>query len=180
MAMDKASQFKFEDSDIIYIPHHGIMYKITWKALKMSNLIKTFFEDIYFVDIQAGLGETKTDEYIINITETPEGIKKTITLVGDSYNNIEPMTFRFVIELISYYSIHGMFHDTEFKRIQDISLYFVFDVYKASNFFDIPELIIGFAKYIAENIKMDLLNLSEIPLRPELDQIYSRNLTNIN
>ncbi len=153
MAMASASLFKFDDSDIINIPNNGITHSTTWKALKMSNLIKTSFEDIFFNNIYVSLGENITDEHIIKIDEIPEGIQKTITLIGESYNTVEKQVFSYVIELISYYSIHGTFHETAFKKIHEVSLSMLFDVYKASNFLDIPELLDGCAEYIASLIK---------------------------
>ncbi len=147
-------QFKFDDSDIIYIPNNGTIYTVTWKALKMSELIRSSFLDIFFDDIRlTNLGENVYPESIITVQQTEEGLKKTITLVGETFNTIEGPVFKIVLDMIKYYAEYGMFYETSFKDIHDISLKMLFDVYKASNFFNIPELLDGCASYIADLIR---------------------------
>jgi hypothetical protein len=145
--------FKFEDSDIIYIPNNGINHEVTWKALKMSELVKTSFEDFFFADVQIVLGENITNEFVIKLEQTETGLIKTITLIGESYNVVESDVFKIVIDMIKYYSVHGKFHETAFKNIHEISLKMLFEVYKASNFMNISELLNGCAEYIASLIR---------------------------
>jgi hypothetical protein len=160
------TEFKFDDSDIIYIPHHGTVYKVTWKALKLSELIKTSFEDIFFVDIPFVLGETKTDEYIIDITIQEDGtISKKITLIGESYNNVQGPVFEIIIDLIKEYSEHGNYNETSLKLIHEISLMMLFDVYKAANYLNISTLFACCAAYIA--------NLIRNKTQDEIKQIFS-------
>lgn len=147
-------EFKFDDSDSINIPNHGTIYTVTWKALKLSEMIRSSFLDIFFSDIQINnLGDNLYPEAIINIEQTGEGLKKNITLIGETFNTIEGPVFKIVIEMIKYYADHEKFKETSFKEIHDVSLVMLFDVYKASNFFNIPELLEGCAKYIASLIK---------------------------
>ena len=145
------TEFKFEDSDIIYIPQHGTVYKVTWKALKLSELIKTSFEDIFFVDIPFVLGETKTDDYTINITLQEDGtISKKITLMGESYNNVKGHVFYIILDMIGDYSEHGNYEET---FIDELSLKMLFDVYKAANYLNISTLLDCCAAYIANLIR---------------------------
>jgi hypothetical protein len=157
------TEFKFDDSDLIYIPHHGTVYKVTWKALKMSELIKTSFEDIFFVDIPFVLGETKTDEYTINITLQEDGtISKKITLMGESYNNVQGPVFFMILDMIEDYSEHGNYEETV---IDEMSLKMLFDVYKAANYLNISTLLDCCARYIA--------NLFRNKTEDEIKQIFS-------
>ncbi len=160
-------EFEFEDTDVINIPNNGIVYSVTWRALKLSEMIASSFQDVFFADIQLdNLGETLTPEFIINVEQTEEGIKKTVTLIGESYNTIEGPVFKIVIDMIQYYSENGLFHETAFKDIHHISMKMLFDVYKAANFFNIPTLLDGCANYIANLIKNKTKN--------EIEQIFSQ------
>ncbi len=147
-------EFVFDDSDIIHVSNHGTVYSITWKALKMSKMIKGSFEDIFFIDIEVNLGENSFPDYTINVEQTDEGVKKTVTLIGETYNMIEQEIFKIIIDLLTYYSINGHFQKDSLKNIHEtMSLKMLFDVYKTSNFMDITELLDECAKYIAGLIR---------------------------
>ncbi len=145
--------FEFDDSDIIIISNNGLEYEITWKALKMSQMIKDSFENIFFLDIQIVLGVNTFHDFTINLEQTETGLKKTVTLIGETYNYVDGPVFKIIIDMIKYYAENDKFPDTSFKDIHDISLVMLFEVYKASNFLNIQELFDGCASYIASLIR---------------------------
>jgi hypothetical protein len=168
----KVFDFDFDNSDVfkfkININGEEVEYTIEWKALKMAIFIVESFENTsFFEGVQLSLGENVYPEFVILVEQTEEGLKKTITLLIPIQTHVEGPVFKIILDLLTYYSLHGIFPDTAFEDIHKISLKMVFEVYKASNFLNSPELLDGCAVYIASLIKnktkAEIIELFSLP-----------------